>query len=546
MQKCRDWEAAEEADWVLALKRESAISRLAALPRPGAQRVDEAARELGLGRSAVYELLRRYRQRAQTSALLPGKRGHESKVPLLDADREQLLSACIQEFYLKPERPRLAALMLEVRRRFAEQRLPAPNYRTVVRRVEALDLRLATAKREGSKKARDLLDPVAISTLRPEHPMEVLQIDHTPVDVIVVDQRKRLPIGRPWLTLAIDVRTRMVAGFHVSLWPPSTISLSLALSHAVLSKTSWLADRDLQTLDWPVHGLPRTIHVDNAKEFHAEALVRGCQEYGIRLDHRPPGLPHFGGHIERLIGTMMGAVHLLPGTTFSSVAEKGSYPSEERATLTLPELERWLALQIAGVYHLSVHSALGTTPLAAWQAGVETAKPPLRDPLDETEFFLSFLPALPRQIRRDGIHLFNIRYWDNVLSPWAGRLQKPLSIKYDPRNLSRIYAQDPDGKHWPVPYADLRQPPIALWELEAANKQARLDGRKMNTEAAIFANILEQRQLVREAGSLSKQRRLQEKLPSPAVQLPNTPEPQDPRTSSVEIKPFPVEIWEPE
>jgi len=48
---------------------------------------------------------------------------------------------------------------------------------------------------------------------------------------------------------------------------------------------------------------------------------------------------------------MMGAVHLLPGTTFSSVSEKGSYASEERASLTLAELERWLALQIAGVYH---------------------------------------------------------------------------------------------------------------------------------------------------------------------------------------------------
>ena len=178
----------------------------------------------------------------------------------------------------------------------------------------------------------------------------------------------------------------MVAGFHVSLWSPSTISLSLALSQAVLPKTSWLADRELQTLNWPVHGLPRTIHVDNAKEFHAEALVRGCQEYGIRLDHRPPARPHFGGHIERLIGTMMGAVHLLPGTTFSSVSEKGSYASEERASLTLPELERWLALQIAGVYHLSIHSALGKTPLAAWQADAETTTPP-RDPLDETEFF---------------------------------------------------------------------------------------------------------------------------------------------------------------
>jgi putative transposase len=87
------------------------------------------------------------------------------------------------------------------------------------------------------------------------------------------------------------------------------------------------------------------------------------------------GRPHFGGHIERLIGTMMGAVHLLPGTTFSSVDQRGAYESEKHALLTLPELERWLALQIAGVYHLSVHSALGKTPMAAWQAGIALLRP---------------------------------------------------------------------------------------------------------------------------------------------------------------------------
>jgi len=66
--------------------------------------------------------------------------------------------------------------------------------------------------------------------------MNLSKIDHTFVDVIVVDQEQRLPIGRPWLTLAIDVATRMVAGFHISLWAPSTVSLCLALSHAVLAK----------------------------------------------------------------------------------------------------------------------------------------------------------------------------------------------------------------------------------------------------------------------------------------------------------------------
>src|SRR5260370_17150784 len=288
MQKWRNWEAAGEAVWVLALKRESVIGPLAVQSKLGVQRVDEAALELGLGRSVVYDLLKRYRQRSQTSSLLPGKRGREPKVSVLGHDREHLLSSCIQEFYLKPERPRLAALVLEVRRRFAEQDLRAPNYRTVFSRVQALDLRLVTAKREGSKKAGELLGPVTISTLQPEHPMDLLQIDHTLVDVIVVDQQKRLPIGRPWLTLAIDVRTRMVAGFHVSLWSPSTISLSLALSQAVLPKTSWVADRELQTLDWPVHGLPRTIHVDNANSLHAQPPLRCPQHHRTPLYPPPP------------------------------------------------------------------------------------------------------------------------------------------------------------------------------------------------------------------------------------------------------------------
>jgi putative transposase len=407
-----------------------------------------------------------------------------------------------------------------------------------------MDARTVMHRRAGAKRARERFDPISISSLQPHAPLEVVQIDHTLVDVIVVDRENRQPIGRPWLTLAVDITTRMVAGFHVSLWAPSTLSVCLALTHAVLSKTSWLADRELQTLNWPISGLPRTLHLDNAREFHSESLVRGCEEYGIRLDHRPPGRPHFGGHIERLIGTMMGAVHLLPGTTFSDVKEKGSYPSHARARLTISELERWLALQIAGVYHLSVHSSLGKTPLIAWQDASKRVAPPVRQPVDPSEFFLSFLPALPRRVRRDGIHLWNLRYWDNVLSPWAGRLEHPLLVKYDPRNLSRIYVRDPDGRHWPVPYADLGRPPIALWELEEANRRIRKNNRGVPNPETVFESILEQRLLVQKAEKLSKEVRRREKTPATASTASISPEVAASTSSTNEIRPFPVELWE--
>ena len=158
MQKWRKWEAATELDWLLALRRESVIAPLAAQSKVGLRRVDEAALQLGLRRSVIYDLLKRYRRRSQTSSLLPGKRGREPEVPVLKEVREQLLSSCIQDFYLQPERPRLAALVLEVKRRFAERDLPPPNYRTICNRVHSLDLRLATAKREGLRKLERCMD----------------------------------------------------------------------------------------------------------------------------------------------------------------------------------------------------------------------------------------------------------------------------------------------------------------------------------------------------------------------------------------------------
>lgn len=106
------------------------------------------------------------------------------------------------------------------------------------------------------KRAREKFGPVGISTLRPDFPMDVVQIDHTLVDVMVVDREHRRSIGRPWLTLAVDIASRAVIGFTVSLENPSALSVSLVLSHAVVSKTSWLADRELQSLDWPMAGLP--------------------------------------------------------------------------------------------------------------------------------------------------------------------------------------------------------------------------------------------------------------------------------------------------
>jgi putative transposase len=188
--------------------------------------------------------------------------------------------------------------------------LRVPNYRTIKRRVDAIDARESVRKRSGSKAANDRFRPTSVLSTADLLPLERVQIDHTLVDVFIVDEGDRLPIGRPWLTLVIDVASRAVLGFSVSLDEPSTASVALALVQAVLPKDLWLADRELE-VPWPMWGLPELLQLDNAPEFHSRALIRGAQKYGVRIDYRPPASPHFGGHIERLIGTTMGAVRVL-------------------------------------------------------------------------------------------------------------------------------------------------------------------------------------------------------------------------------------------
>ena len=93
------------------------------------------------------------------------------------------------------------------------------------------------------------------------------------------------------------------------------------------------------------------------------------------IDYRPPATPRFGGHIERLMGTLMRRVHALPGTTFSGIAARGDYASEARAVLTFREFERMLALEVLGPYHNEVHAALGRRPLLGVERGHRRARP---------------------------------------------------------------------------------------------------------------------------------------------------------------------------
>lgn len=540
-----DFDVVTDEDWRIAIYREAILAPLATKQRCSHADIEQAAQLLQLHRSMVFRLLRRYRADPKPSSLLPDTVGRKRGSRSLSTEQEQIITREIDTFYLRLERPPLAALHRQIWQACRQSGVTPPSYRAVQVRVEAIDLAERVARREGVKAAQQQFAPVQPGPVA-EAPFDLVQIDHTPVDVLIVDDVERRPIGRPWLTLAIDVATRVVAGFCIALERPSSLAVALTISHVCLPKNDFLRQRQIEA-DWPVAGLPRRLHLDNAKEFHGQALTRGCREYGIELSYRPPHQPHFGGHIERLIGTMMGEVHLLPGTTFSSVADRRDYDSAKTSAMTLEEFETWFTWQVVGVYHQTVHASLDLPPLAAWKMKSLTRPGGIRTVPNPEKFYLDFLPVQRRKVRRDGLRLFHLQYCDSALLPLLGRSDRKYPIRYDPRDLSKVYLKTESGEMLTIPYRDLSRPKVTLWEVRWAREHLRQQGRLAVDEENLFRAIaaqwllLEQVRIKTQAARRKvQQQRLHKEKSMPSV-LPATPS--DPMTEGP-FQPYAYEVWD--
>ena len=490
-----------------ALRRASVLRPLVQtyLSRTGSLEsgIRDAVWELGVSKTTVWRWIRRLAEEGgRTSALVPRKRGRPMGSVMVPGDVEGIIEDHLTRYYLRRERPSLARVVTEIRSACRERGFQPPTRRTVQRRLDAMDTREVMKAREGAKAARQRFAPVT-GRNRSERPLDVVQIDHTPADIILVDSFERKPIGRPWVTLAIDIATRMVTGYHVSFEAPSRLSVALCLTRAVAPKAELLADLECN-VPWPAQGKPDSIHVDNGRDFRSRAFQSACAEWGINLVYRPPGSPHFGGHVERLIGTMMGAVHLLPGTTQSSVAAKGGYDAEAMAAMTLREFDRWFALEICR-YNNSIHSSLGCTPVAKWEALAGEMAGDI--PFDMEAFRVSFLPSEQRQVRRDGIHLFDLRYWSDALAGYVGRRDGKVVVRYDPRDLSAVWVELDGGRCVEARYRNLEIPPVSLWEYREAMQKARAMGKVGTNELVLAELIRQQRQIEGESRALTKAER---------------------------------------
>lgn len=388
-------------------------------------------------------------------ALIDRKRGAKHKRRIIHA-LETVVQQIIEEIYLKQEGGSIQDVfdkvetnvkLLNVSRNTP---LIIPSRATVYRYLATYDLYLVMEARKGKQAAERHFRATGKGP-EPKYILERVEVDHTPLDLLIVDGVTGLTLGRPTVTFFLDRYTRMPLGFEIGFEPPSELAVIRALRHAIMPKH--YVEKDYPDVEnrWLAYGIIITLVCDNGLEFHSHQLRRICAELNIELVFCPKKQPHYKGAIERFLGTFNRQLsHKIAGTTFSNIESRGDYDSEKEAFMTLAELKRLVHVWIIDVYTQTPHKGLDTTPALAWSEGLKTVEPLLPESKEQLDLILA--KQTNRKLNHEGVQYERLFYNSAELATLRHRGIESVDIRVNVEDLGAIWVFDKQhGDYLTVP-----------------------------------------------------------------------------------------------
>jgi putative transposase len=402
----------------------------------------------------LWRWYRRYRTTQDTRALIPRHDRRGSRNLRQSSRVLQLASEAIEDAFKVS--PHANGPMIHVRlltkidaancQLPAGEKLVPPSLRTMYRMLSSMDayqqIRLQEGKVVADKRFRLVKKGVQSTNI-----LERVEIDHTPLDLFLIDEKTWLPLGRPTLTVVIDHFSRMLLGFYLSYNGPSTNAVIGALRHAILPKqpvTEVLPYLHIEHL-WPCYGVPDEMVVDNGLEFHGNSLDSVAFDLGSRIQYCPKHEPRFKGSVERYLKTInYFFAHQLPGTSLARLSDRGDYDPSKHALLTLAEFNHIFQKWVLDVYAQTIHRSLHVTPWTRWQDGMQRREPELPASVQTLQQRIGEVDE--RALRHDGILLHGIRYNGDMLEPILRAYGPTVKVRvlYNSEDLGNIYVWGPD------------------------------------------------------------------------------------------------------
>ena len=384
-------------------------------------------------------------------ALIPQNKGKGNRISRLNVSDEVYIEKAISKF-LSKEKPSISYAYKLYRdqiniNNYDVTSIPIKSlsYKGFYNRIKKLPIFNYIKEREGVYKANVEFQSIG-AYIPPTYIMERVQVDHTTLDLVLLDDRYMKPIGRPSLTVLLDSYSHCIVGFNLNFKQPSFESVRNALINTIRPKSYVREKYQNIQYEWPCYGKPHTLVVDNGVEFWSDSLEQACLEAKINIQYNPIRKPWLKPLIERFFGILNNSLlAAIPGKTFSNILTKGDYDPQKEAGMRLSIFLELLHLWIIDIYHCEADSRHRYIPILSWQHGFNKLPPAciLGEDLAKLETMLSM--SFFATHRRGGIHKNHLRYDSNELAayrmnyPVKTKGRRKVLVKLNPQDISYIY-----------------------------------------------------------------------------------------------------------
>ena len=297
----------------------------------------------------------------------------------------------------------------------------------------------------------------------------VYEMDATQADIHLVSRYGRKPIGRPYIYIAVDVASRLIAGIHIGLEGGADAVLS-CLANACADKTEFcrLHGVKASAAQWPAAGLPAHIVTDRGRDFMGRRVGELCARFGVEITNLPAYRPDLKGYVEKAFDCIQSRYKPLlagKGVIEMESPQRGLPDYREGACLDIEEFTRIILHCV--LYYNSAHCQQAyqrtpqmvqedVPPVAArlWDwLGAKGMRRTVNISADTVRLML--MPRDSAVITRQGI-LFRSLYYEGAANDFTGRFmeaavhgRKKIEVAYQPEDANTVYWVR-NGQYFPL------------------------------------------------------------------------------------------------
>ena len=389
--------------------------------------------------------LRRWMARQKTAmqyggsevlALVPQTAARGNRTARLSDEQEQWLTRIIESEWRSHVAVNYKACHKKLVVACKAAGIKPPSYPTLIERIKAVEDDKSRRSRHGKRMAyqmSEFIDVLHIDT--PPHgsrPFQYVHIDHTQLDIELISSRTGKPLGRPWLSFAVDAYSRRIVALYLTFDPPSYQSVMMTIRDMVRR----------------FGRLPEFVVVDNGRDFMSTAFEAFLQAMKVHLRFRPAGQPRHGAVLERMFGRANTEyIHNLSGNTKATKSVRmttGKHLPVNFAEWTLESMYHGISYWATEYYDQNRHPALDMSPREAFQRGLaQGGARAQRQIIFNQDFLIATCPPVDRSGVRTvhpqrGVKVNEMLYWHaDFRDPRYTGQSWP--VRYDPWDASSVY-----------------------------------------------------------------------------------------------------------